>query len=162
MADRLRKSLKKGLIDIEKCLPGGSLKATLASLSGGGLTESPFPEKEVEKIRDNLRKILVHEGFEDGLPKEGDRIQATEARLLQELLRAFEDPDHYFCEWWSRGIWLGSPERPLPRAPALYQRKTKWPLKDDSTQLDGDWRTNYSSVRDHEAQVEKQYDDEVK
>ena len=36
-------------------------------------------------------------------------------------------------------------------------------MKDDSTQLQhGDWRTNYSSVRDHEAQVEKQYDDEVK
>jgi hypothetical protein len=50
----------------------------------------------------------------------------------------------------------------LPGAPALYERKTKWPLKDDSTQLHGDWRTNYSSVHSHEAQVEKQYDDEVK
>ena len=74
MAVRLRKSLKKGLIDLEKCMPGGSLKSTLASLSGGGLTESPFPEKEVERIRDNLRKILVQDGFEDGLPKEGDRV----------------------------------------------------------------------------------------
>ena len=103
----------------------------------------------------------MQEGFEDGLPKEGDRVQLTEMRLVQELFRAFEDPDNYFCEGWSRGVWLGSPERPLPRAPAFYQRKTKWPLKDDSTQLPGDSRTNYSSIRDHEAQVEKQYDDEV-
>ena len=35
-------------------------------------------------------------------------------------------------------------------------------MRDDSTQVHGDWRTNYSSVRDHEAQVEKQYDEEVK
>ena len=50
----------------------------------------------------------------------------------------------------------------MPRTPALCERKTNGPLKDDSTQLHGDWRTNYSSVRDHEARMEKQYDDEVK
>ena len=33
---------------------------------------------------------------------------------------------------------------------------------DAAARRHADWRTNYSSVRDHEAQVEKQYDDEVK
>ena len=88
VAVRLRKSLKKGLIDLEKCMPGGSFKSTLARLSGGGLTESPFPEQEVEKIWDNLRTILMQEGFEDGLPKEGARVQLPEVRLVQEPLRA--------------------------------------------------------------------------
>jgi hypothetical protein len=80
---------------------------------------------------------------------------------LQALLRAFEDPDHHFCEWWARGVWLGSPERPLPRTPALYNRKTKWTLKDDGQALHGDWRTNYSSLSEHESQVVKQYDAEI-
>ncbi len=56
---------------------------------------------------------------------------------------------------------FGSPERPLPRTPALYNRKTKWTLKDDGQALHGDWRTNYSSLSEHESQVVKQYDAEI-
>ena len=56
---------------------------------------------------------------------------------------------------------MGSPDRPLPRAPAIYNRKTRWALKDDGSMLHGDWSANYSSLAEHAAQVEKQYDEEV-
>ena len=81
--------------------------------------------------------------------------------MLQSLLLACRDPDHYFAEWWARGVWLGSPERPLPRAPAIYDRKIKWGLKDEGEFLHGDWKANYSSLRDHESQVVKQYQAEI-
>ena len=54
------------------------------------------------------------------------------------------------------------PTRPLPRAPALYDRKTKWALKDEGDSLHGDWTTNYSSLKGHEEKVSAQYDAEVK
>ena len=82
--------------------------------------------------------------------------------MIQVLLEAFQDPDFYFAEWWARGVWLGSPERPLPRTRALYDRKVKWAIKDEGHTLHGDWRTNYSTLRDHEAQVIKQYAAEIK
>ena len=71
------------------------------------------------------------------------------------------DPDHHFCDWWARGVWIGSEEKKLPRTPALYERKTKWPLHDDSCALHGDWKANYSSLREHEAQVPKQFAEEI-
>ena len=57
---------------------------------------------------------------------------------------------------------MGSSRRPLPRTPALYERKTSWAVKDDGLSLHGDWKANYSSLRDHEAQVLSQYDAEIK
>ena len=61
-----------------------------------------------------------------------------------------------------KGVLLGSPARPLPRASALYDRKTKWALKDEGDSLHGDWTTNYSSLKGHEEKVSAQYDAEVK
>ena len=78
------------------------------------------------------------------------------------MMQAFRDPDHYFCEWWSRGVWLGSPERKLPRTPAIYDRKTKWPVYDTSTCLHGQWKVNYGSLKEHEKQVIHQLREEVK
>ena len=83
-------------------------------------------------------------------------------RLVQSLLKALGDPDHYFGEWWAKGVWLGSPDRPLPRARHLYDRKLKWALKDEGEWLHGDWKANYSSLQEHEEQVLRQYDEEVR
>jgi hypothetical protein len=131
-------------------------------LAAGGLTACPFPEDAVFKLTVNLRKILKRHGFGEGRSQEGDAEQLTDVRLMQALMTAFEDPDAYFCEWWAKGVWLGSPTRPLPRAPALYDRKIKWALKDEGDSLHGDWTTNYSSLRGHEEKVKAQYDAEVK
>ena len=77
-------------------------------------------------VRTDLRLILKAAGMGDGLPREGDVVQHFEVRLIQDLLRAFADPDWHFCEWWARGVWIGAPSRKLPRAPAVFERKTKW------------------------------------
>ena len=57
---------------------------------------------------------------------------------------------------------MGSPERKLPRAPAIYERKVKWPVHDLSVCLHGQWKANYSSLCEHERQVLKQFAEEVK
>jgi len=77
------------------------------------------------------------------------------------LLKAFKDPDHYFCRWWSRGVWLGSTERPLPRAPALFDRKTRWTLPEIDKDVEGVWRSNYSSTVENLEKVEEQFREEV-
>ena len=136
---------------MEKDLPGGSTRSTLALLMADKMSSSPFPEKAMENLREKVKDILEAFGLARGEGRPEDAEQVTGVRLLQALLRAFGDPDHHFCEWWAKGVWLGSPERPLPRTPALYNRKTKWALKDDGSALHGDWRTNYASLSEHEA-----------
>ena len=79
----------------------------------------------MENLREKLKDIKGAFGLDRGEGRLDDAKQVTDVRLLQALLRAFEDPDHHFCEWLARGVWLGSPERPLPRTPALYNRKTE-------------------------------------
>ena len=68
-----------------------------------------------------LREQMSRESY-----RAGDRVQAFEVRLIQSLLFVFGDPDHYFGEFWARGVWLGSRERKLPRTPAVFDRKVKW------------------------------------
>ena len=113
VAKDVRKILKDGLKASTDRLPGSSLKTALAALAAGKCEASPFPEEVVENVRMELRMALKKAGHGDGLPREGDVVQVTEVRLLQALLRALQDPDHFFCERWSRGVWLGSPERGL-------------------------------------------------
>ena len=81
-----------------------------------------------------------------------DVEQGAEVRLLQALLEAFKDPDAHFANFWAKGVWLGSVDRKLPRAPAIYERKTKWPRDDPELALQPEWQTNYSSLREHELQ----------
>ena len=47
-------------------------------------------------------------------------------------------------------------------ARAIYDRKTRWALKDEGEWLHRDWRTNYSSLQDHEEQVLRQYEEEIR
>ena len=79
-------------------------------------------------MKQELRRILREAGRGTCLPKSGDRPQHFDTRLIQGLLEECEDPDAYFCEWWSRGVWLGSDKRRLPRTPAIFERKIKWRL----------------------------------
>ena len=45
--------------------------------------------------------------------------------------------------------------------PLLYERKTKWPKVDESVQLHDDWKVNDSSLRGHEEQVLRQFQEET-
>ena len=161
VAKEIRELAKSGLEESLRAFPGKSIKTAIAALASGSFEKNPFPEEVLDRIRMDIRIILKKAGRGDCLPREGDVKQETEVRLLQGLMEVFGDIDSYFCDWWARGVWLGSPDKPLPRAPALYDRKVKWPKHDESTSLHGEWRANYSSIREHEVQVAKQFREEI-
>ena len=46
-------------------------------------------------------------------------------------------------------------------APALYERKVKWPKRDTSLSLHGKWKANYPSMKEHQEQVCRQFAEEV-
>ena len=158
IAAKLQDILLQGLLRAEKDLPGKSFKATLALIVAGKLEKSPFSVRLLDEVRTDLRVALRDAGFGEGLPLEGDRMQLFEVRLIQSLLWAFGDPDAHFCEFWARGVWLGSQQRRLPRTPAVFDRKTKWKFAEPTELLHGEWQTNYSSLREHAATVNSQFE----
>ena len=115
----------------------------------------------VEATRAALGQILEESGHGDGLPEAGDHAQAFEIRLMGSLLSAFQDPDWYFCQFWARGVWLGSPDRKLPRTPAVFDRKVKWRFAEPGGDLHGEWRRNYPSLDQHAELVLKQFQAEA-
>ena len=51
-------------------------------------------------------------------------------------------------------IWLGSEQRRLPRAPAIFERKIRWRLDFPEEGDHSEWRPNYASVVDNATKVE--------
>ena len=125
VATELQDVMMKGLIRSEKNLPGKSFKATLAAIIGGKLDKSPFAKDLLDEIRTDIRLALKKHGYGDGLPREGDRVQHFEVRLIQSALWAFGDPDALFGDFWGKGVWIGSQSRRLPRTPSVFDRKVK-------------------------------------
>ena len=123
VARELGEAFSAGLLRMSHKMEGGSLGKVLISIMGGNLVESTFPEAEVDKLREEVRAILVRRGFGDGRGKPGDAMQPTEVRLIQELLKAFQDPDAHFCESGlrvRREIRLPSDGSAIPRGPHHY------------------------------------------
>ena len=149
LVKRLRKVVVDGFTKSLKLVrhEGKSVepKKLLILLSVGRIDKQPFDEATLEEVRSDMRIILREGAHGDGLPEEGDLVQAFEVRLLQSVLSACEDPDWYFCSWWARGVWLGSPKRKLPRTPAVFDRKTKWRWAEPTEDLQGEWQKNYLS-----------------
>ena len=58
-------------------------------------------------------------------------------------------------------MWLGSESRRLPRAPAVFDRKTRWRLDFPEEGDHTDWRPNYSSAVENASKVEDQFGAEV-
>ena len=163
-ARRLQGVVLEGLRKCEgiwkKADPNMDLKRMLLLLAVGRVPEMPFDQDVIAEIRSDLRLICKESGGGDGLPREGDVIQAFEVRLIQALLTIFEDPDEYFCSWWARGTWLGSPIRKLPRAPAIFDRKTKWRRFENAEEMHGGWQANYPSLVEHAELVQRQFEAE--
>ena len=136
--------------------PPRDLRHLTCAIAVQKVDSQPFPEEIVERTRDKLRLALKAGGCGDGLPQEGDVVQAFEVRLIQSLLKGCRDPDHYFGEWWARGVWLGSPSRKLPRTPSVFDRKTKWKFHESTEEGGGEWQQNYSSLVDHASLVQAQ------
>jgi hypothetical protein len=146
-----------------RCTPKfdrGCPKRELMRIACGHRESSPFPAKEVERIRKEVRAALKACGFGGGEPRHGDREQAFHVRLMGELASAAQDPDAYYTDFWARGVWVGSKDRPLPRTPAVFSRKVKWRLGELDPLAQPEWRPNYSSLDDHVPQVKKQFEQE--
>jgi len=125
----LRKTLVDGLVSAMKAMrkadPTMDIKKLLLSLALGKFKGSPFDTTIVEEVRADLRIFCKQGAHGDGLPREGDVCQHFEVRLIQAMLSAFQDPDHYFCQWWATGTWLGSTSRKLPRTPRGFRSETE-------------------------------------
>ena len=76
-ATSLRDEFRNALLRIEPLLPGGNLRAALLKISAGGLSASPFPEKEVDRLRDDVRKVLREHGFDEGRKLKGKPRKAV-------------------------------------------------------------------------------------
>ena len=137
--------------------PKLDLRRLLFALSNGHYKESPFDLEVVREVRCDLRILCKQAGHGDGLPRAGDVVQEFEVRMIQSMLSAFGDPDHYFGEWWAKGTWLGSAQRKLPRTPAVFDRKIKWAKIEQVDELHSGWQTNYSSIAEHADLVDQQF-----
>ena len=81
--------------------------------------------------------------------------------MIEQLLIGCSDPDAYFCHWWAQGVWVGTPTRPLPRTPAIFDRKTRWKFGEEFEEQGGSWEPNYSSTAEHAEQVKLQFAEEA-
>ena len=92
-------------------------------LSKGEVESDPFGEVLCSRLRNEI--LLMFEGLaEDGRPRQGDRPQPIQIRLLQTLLREGGDPDASGMGQLAIGVKLGVGSR-MPRTPAVYPRKTR-------------------------------------
>ena len=143
----LTDSLQEALALIKKSDPTMNIKTLQICLALDKFKSASFDTVVIDKVRTYLRIICKQAGHGDGLPREGDVVQLFEVRLIQALLSAFQDPDHYYCTWWACGTWLGSKQRKLPRTPAVFDRKLKWRLIEPVDERHHAWQSNYPRWR---------------
>ncbi len=94
-------------------------------LAAGDFQDSPFPGARTQALRAYARELLASEGLAAlAEPRDGDRPQPVDVRLLQALLTAAGDPDKDIWDVFARGVPTGVRDR-LPRTPAVYGRKRR-------------------------------------
>ena len=64
-------------------------------------------------------------------------LSRLQVRLLQAYLVAMQDPEKSLFDWLARGTWIGYKEK-LPRTPAVFERKTKWALRELAEDEEGE------------------------
>ena len=127
--------------------------ALLSRLAMGQVTESPFEEGAVTRLKEQVVRALAENGLHLNRHPEDRTGLPVDFRFLQLLLSAAEDPEVSLGDF-ARGVRVGPGAR-LPRQPALYPAKKKWSLKekydgaDYLTPVDDEeatWRKNHSSI----------------
>ena len=140
---------------------GRALDVLFSKLASGKVCENPFPAEETRGLLEFTKKLLGA----DAEPRRDDQRQLVRIRLIQALLREAGDPDWKGMDWFAKGIRIGVGVR-LPRTPAVFSRKQKWRLPDQSDpemwkkpSTDSVWRDNYKSAKGEEKEIERQLSD---
>ena len=79
--------------------------------------------------------------------------------FISGILRALADPDHEYVRGLAGGVPLGL-DGAMPRAPLIYEKKTRWSVDADGTD-DDTRRDNYKSTAGHEDAIEKLFREEA-
>ena len=142
--------------------------ALLTRLAMGQVTESPFEEEAVTRLKEQVVRSLAEQGLHLNRHPEDREDLPVDYRFLQLLLTAAEDPEVSIGEF-ARGVRVGPGAR-LPRQPALYPANKKWSLKqqydgeDYLTTVDDEdatWRKNYSSLEPWKEKVLEVMEDQT-
>ena len=130
-------------------------------LAAGRFGVSPFPEEMVSGVRRDWAAMLAARGHPRS-PSPVDMPQSIDMRLLEALAAAAGDPDAGVASQAAKGVRTGILST-LPRTPAIFEAKSKWPLPDES---DRSWsgersRDNYISAAERPDVLRRQFDEEV-
>ena len=89
----------------------------------GQVTESPFDEEAVTRLKEQVVRALAEQGLHLSRKPEDRKGLPMDYRFLQLLLSAAEDPEVSLGDF-AQGVRVG-PGAQLPRQPALYAAKKK-------------------------------------
>ena len=140
----------------------------LTRLALGQVESDPFPVTATGAIKGDIVRALSKHGLRLQRSSQDREDVPIDFRFLQLLLQAASDPEAGIGKF-ARGVRVGPGVR-LPRLPALYAKKRKWKLaeqsKPDDWQEDlandgGCWRQNYSTLWHYEKQVIQVLEDQA-
>ncbi len=144
---------------------GNGINTLFTALARGEVQEIPFPREMVDSLVSYAEELFDDDGHGGARPRPEDVEQPVRVRLVQSLLRAVGDPDAAGMDHFARGVRLGVGVR-LPRTPAVYSRKVRWRLPEqseadfrDEVGTDAIWRDNYRSAKANLASIEAQLED---
>ncbi len=137
-------------------------------LARGQVDKDPFPSDELSGLAEYAMALYDCDGEEGARPRGGDLPQPVRVRLLQAILKDSGDPDWKGMSQFATGIRLGVGVR-MPRTPAVYARKRRWRIPEQSDPdawkeqtISGVWRDNYRSAKNQRAEVKRQLEDHVR
>ena len=164
----LGKCLRQRLLGI--LLRDLDIAKTIVLLACGRCTKCPIPDETVRDGRAAWIELLKRFRLTNPSPDVSDQM-LEEVTLYQpyflyaigEHLRLIGDPDwRVFYQRrfsFTRGINLGIKE-PLPRNPAVFERRCKVGKYDDNDGQAPETKNNYKSVRGQEEKLRKQFEEE--
>ncbi len=110
------------------------------------------------------KEVVGDRAGRDGLVVERpdpDVAQPIDVRMVSSSCRAFDDPEDAVFEWLVQGkAWIGV-DKKLSRAPAVFDRKTRWMLLELAGEAETMWATNYPSALEHPEASRTQFERDV-
>ena len=131
----------------------------LVDLALGRVEKTPFPERDVLGLKQQIITNLEGEGLQLDRVN-GDRNELPiDLRFLDLLVRASADPEVHLGAF-AQGVKVGPGTR-MPRLPALYRPKRRWRLESQRDPQAKPWRQNYTSLTVFADKVEAVLEDEA-